>query len=78
MPFLEGEKCYIWLEMDFRGVFSGGCMAKADLCLFWKVGSVIYGQRQFFEKNSVVAVAKADLCLFWKVGSVIYGLEISF
>ena len=32
-------------------------MAKADLCLFWKVGSVIYGQGWFFEKNSVVAVS---------------------
>jgi hypothetical protein len=44
----------------------------AGLCLFWKVGSVIYDCEGFFETNSVVAITGAGLCLFWKVGSVIY------
>ena len=39
-------------------------MAKADLCLFWKVESVIYSQRWFFKKNAVVAMSQVDLYLF--------------
>jgi hypothetical protein len=47
-------------------------VVRVDLCLFWKVVSVIYHQRLFFKKNSVVAVAGVDPCLFWKMASVIY------
>jgi len=47
-------------------------MARANLCLFWKVESVIYGQGLFFEENSMLIIARANLCLFWNVGSVTY------
>lgn len=30
-------------------------VAKANLCIFWKVGSVIYDWGPFAEKNSMVA-----------------------
>ena len=48
-------------------------VAKADLCLVWKVRSIIYGWRWFFKKNLVVTISEVDLYLFWKVGSVIHG-----
>jgi hypothetical protein len=53
-------------------------ISRADLCLFWKVESVIYRQRPFFKEISVVAISRADLCLFWKVRSVIYGQRSFF
>jgi hypothetical protein len=67
MPFWEGRECYT----SFFKENSVVAVAKADLCLFWRVGSVIYHQGLFFRENSVGAAA-GNLCLFWKVGSVIY------
>jgi hypothetical protein len=36
------------------------------MLFFWKMKSVIYRQRLFFEENLVVAMVKVDLCLFLK------------
>jgi hypothetical protein len=62
MPFLEGGECYISSETIFKEN-SVVAIAKAYLCHFWRVGSVIYYQGLFFKGDSVVAVAGADLCL---------------